>query len=81
MRAHLTKRSANAMLEDNQVKHDDSPMERKTKINMTAEKHNHRVVFFNGYLAVHQIYNKNSQIENKAQVLKKSLMERRIVHG
>ena len=29
LRAHLTKRSANALLEDNQVKHNDSPMERK----------------------------------------------------
>ena len=42
------------MLEDNQVKHNDSPMDRETKINMTAEKHNHRVAFFNGHLAVHQ---------------------------
>ena len=42
------------MLEDNLVKPNDSPMERKTKVNMTAEKHNHRVVFLNGHLAVQQ---------------------------
>ena len=54
LRAHPAKRSANAMLEDNLVKHNGSPMERKTKVNMTTEKHNHRVVFFNGHLAVQQ---------------------------
>ena len=38
LRAHLTKRSANAMLEDNLVKQNDSSMEKKTKIKMAAKK-------------------------------------------
>ena len=31
LRAHLTKRSVNAMLEANLVKHNDGPMEKKNK--------------------------------------------------
>ena len=38
LRALLTKRSPNAMLEDNLVKHNESSMEKKTKIKMAAKK-------------------------------------------
>ena len=38
LRAHLKKRSENAMQEDNLEKHNDSPVEKKTKIKMAAKK-------------------------------------------
>ena len=38
LRAHLKKRSENAMQEDNLEKHNDSPVEKKRKIKMAAKK-------------------------------------------
>ena len=38
LRAHLKKQSENAMQEDNLEKHNDSPVEKKTKIKMAAKK-------------------------------------------